>query len=259
MAMRSIKGNQELAKKIKARRNELGLTIEEAAIRAGVGIKTWSRYEAGESIREDKYKGVCKALNWYSFIENEDDEIKEQSILDKYLNHEAWSEFLAKTYGRKAALSFAVGSEILLDMITDDLSDLSTEPVGTHIGELDTSYIADELPPQFLMRYDYEFLYRMRCTLIQLRMGAGYGNMLIAHSVMEELIIYLADNEGKEFMEACCGDELWAQEDDYDEGWVFSLFEDMDLITMLYSDRYVEEDSMYHFRRWSEPQFFLDY
>ena len=78
MAMRSIKGNQELAKKIKARRNELGLTIEEAAIRAGVGIKTWSRYEAGESIREDKYKGVCKALNWYSFIENEDDEIKER-------------------------------------------------------------------------------------------------------------------------------------------------------------------------------------
>ena len=42
------------------------LTIEEAASRAGVGTKTWCRYEAGESIRSDKCKGVCKALNWLS-------------------------------------------------------------------------------------------------------------------------------------------------------------------------------------------------
>ena len=63
MASKSIQGSQELAKKIRSRRNELGFTIEEAAKRAGVGTKTWCRYEAGESIREDKYRGVCKALN----------------------------------------------------------------------------------------------------------------------------------------------------------------------------------------------------
>ena len=63
MAQKSISGTLKLAEKIRARRNELHLTIEEAAKRAGLGTKTWCRYEAGESIREDKYRGVCKALN----------------------------------------------------------------------------------------------------------------------------------------------------------------------------------------------------
>lgn len=45
MASKSIQGSQTLAKKIRSRRNELGFTIEEAAKRAGVGTKTWCRYE----------------------------------------------------------------------------------------------------------------------------------------------------------------------------------------------------------------------
>lgn len=65
MAQRTIKGNEILARQIKSRRGELGLTIEEAVSRAGVGTKTWCRYEAGESIRRDKCKGICKALNWF--------------------------------------------------------------------------------------------------------------------------------------------------------------------------------------------------
>jgi len=44
----------------KHRRSMLNLTIEEAASKAGVGTKTWSRYEAGGSIRKDKSKGICK-------------------------------------------------------------------------------------------------------------------------------------------------------------------------------------------------------
>lgn len=62
MTQKTIQGNADLAKQIRLRRSELGLTIEEAASRAGVGTKTWCRYEAGESIRSDKCKGVCKAL-----------------------------------------------------------------------------------------------------------------------------------------------------------------------------------------------------
>ena len=49
MAQKTIQGNQVLARQIRSRRNELGLTIEEASSRAGVGTKTWCRYEAGES------------------------------------------------------------------------------------------------------------------------------------------------------------------------------------------------------------------
>jgi transcriptional regulator with XRE-family HTH domain len=66
MGQVSVKGGLELGKAIKLRRNELNLTIEEAATKANIGTKTWSRYESGESIRKDKYKFVCKALNWQS-------------------------------------------------------------------------------------------------------------------------------------------------------------------------------------------------
>lgn len=75
MAQKSISSNLELAERIR-RRNELNLTIEEAAKRAGVGTKTWCRYEAGESIRQDKYKGVCKALNWMQLPIEDNEEIK---------------------------------------------------------------------------------------------------------------------------------------------------------------------------------------
>ena len=94
MAQRSIQGNQELAKKIRLRRNELNLTIEEAASRAGVGTKTWSRYEAGESIRLDKCRGVCKALNWRDFPDGES-AVEKKSLVQEYRDHEAWSQFLA--------------------------------------------------------------------------------------------------------------------------------------------------------------------
>ena len=43
MAPKTILSNEDLGKKIKVRRNELRLTIEEAASRAGVGVKTYSK------------------------------------------------------------------------------------------------------------------------------------------------------------------------------------------------------------------------
>lgn len=110
MAQKSIAGNPETAKRIKDRRVELHLTIEEAAARAGVGTKTWSRYEAGESIRVDKCKGICKALNWLSFPDESNGENK-QSLLEQYATHEAWSSYLEENYGKRAAFSFAVGSD----------------------------------------------------------------------------------------------------------------------------------------------------
>jgi len=51
MAQKTVKGNSDIAKQIRDRRIQLKLTIEEAASKAGVGTKTWSRYEAGETIR----------------------------------------------------------------------------------------------------------------------------------------------------------------------------------------------------------------
>ena len=49
-----------------------------------------------------------------------------------------------------------------LDNIEQDLESLSHKARGTHIGELDDSWLKDSLPPQFLPLYDYDFLYYFR-------------------------------------------------------------------------------------------------
>lgn len=258
MTQKIIPSSDILAKKIRGRRKELGLTIEEAATRAGVGTKTWSRYEAGESIRADKAKGVCKALNWHNMPSEEHEDFAGINI-KKYRAHEAWSKFLKSNFGDKAALSFAVGSDLVLDQIKEDLSELSSLPVKSHLGQLGFSLLIDSLPKQFLMYYDYDFLYRMQCSLMVLKGRAKYGLDMIAHSVIEELLIYLCNEEGAAFIELQGGieglnDDNWL---DYQE-WIFNLFGDEDIITFLYSDMYVDIGHSYHFSNWFNQQFYCN-
>jgi transcriptional regulator with XRE-family HTH domain len=258
LPQKSIAGNPETAKRIKDRRIELHLTIEEAAVRAGVGTKTWSRYEAGESIRVDKCKGICKALNWLSFPDESNGENK-QSLLEQYATHEAWSSYLEENYGKRAAFSFAVGSDLLLDKLKEDLSELASMPAGSHVGQLDISMLADDLPPQFLTRYDYDFLFHMKCNLLIMRQRAKSGVSLIAHSVLDELIIYLCNEEALGFIEITEAETNFEDENGYDEeDWEFDLFGDMDIVTCLYSDMYLSEDHCYHFIHWNEDQFYND-
>jgi transcriptional regulator with XRE-family HTH domain len=259
MAQRSIQGDKELGKKIKLRRNELHLTIEEAALRAGVGTKTWSRYEAGESIRKDKCKGICKALNWRSFPDGEE-AVDKKTLVEEFRNHEAWSQFLADQFGTKAAIAFAAGSDILLDDIKQDQSDLAAMPSGSHIGQLSTSLLSEVLPQQFLTRYDYDFLYHMKCVLLELRWRAKNGKAMTAHSVLEELIIYLCNEEAQAYIEVGAGaDDLADTEyDGYSEDWVFDLFDDMDILAFLYSDLYLDEDCPFHFVHWGDQQFYME-
>ena len=249
MAQKSISGTLKLAEKIRARRNELHLTIEEAAKRAGLGTKTWCRYEAGESIRQDKCKGVCKALNWVK-LPNED---KEENVIDleNECKHEAWSKYLEDKFGKIAALSFSIGSDILLDYVNQDLEELSKQPKGTHIGQLGVSYLESLLPAQFLMSYDYNFLYIMKSKLIQLRKHAKWGHEIIAHSVLEEIILILVEEESEFLIESYENLEL---ESDWKE-WVYDVLGDADIDMFLYSDEYLSADDSYHFSHWLEQHF----
>lgn len=257
MAQKTIQGNEALARQIKSRRNELGLTIEEAASRAGVGTKTWSRYEAGESIRKDKCKGLCKALNWYVLPDQAGDENTGISI-QEYKKHKAWSQFLENTFGARAAMTFAAGSDILLDHVKEDMAELASMPAGTHIGQLNMSWLYDDLPEQFLMHYNYDFLYRLKCTLYKLRARTKYDASMVAHSVMEELILYLCNEKATDLIElSCCSDKSEGEEDIYTKEWVFDLFDDMDIISFLYSDVYLDSDHPYHFCHWNDQQFYM--
>ena len=258
MSQRTIQGTPKLAEAIKRRRQELGLTIEDAASRAGVGTKTWCRYETGESIRHDKAKGICKALNWHALpSESDDDEI--EFNLDEYKQNKAWSDGICDRFGEAAAISFIMGSEIMLDHLNEDLRELSQLPKGAHVGQLPVSMTKCLLPEQFLTRYDYEFLYCLKMTVIHLRVVAHLNNDFLAHSVMEELALFLIREEAaflmecmQEEMESCgvSGIDIW-------QDWVFDLFDDMDIVTFLYSDIYVSSNHSYHFDHWLDDQFYM--
>lgn len=261
MSQRVITGNKKLAEAIRSRRKELGLTIEEAAAKAGVGVKTWCRYESGESMRQDKAKGICKALNWHEIPKEENVDEDFPFSLNEYKKNKAWSKYISKAYGEAAAISFIVGSEIVLDHVKDDLEALSKMPKGTHIGQLPFSWIKDALPEQFLMNYDYDFLYCFKMTIVHLRKAAHYADEFCAHSVMEELALYIFMTES-EFLMDCMmpemkkckvtGLDLWNE-------WAFDLFDDADIVTWLYSDFYVPEDNCYHFCHWKENQFYMKF
>ena len=252
MSQKSIPGNRDLGQAIKSRRIDLSLTIEEAAKRAGVGIKTWCRYESGESIRQDKAKSVCKALNWRA-LPSSDSSNDPPVDFNELRANEYWSSNLEENYGAVAAASFVIGSEILEDHINEDLSELSHKPQASHIGELSVSFLADILPEQFLTRYDYEFLYALRCALLRLKQCAKSNADIIAHSVIEELVLYLIVEESHMLL-----DDINIYPEDNWDTWVFDAFGDDDIITFLYSDIYLTEDNNYHFNNWMYEQFYTE-
>lgn len=255
MSQKTIKGTTKLAESIRSRRLELGLTIEEAASRAGVGTKTWCRYETGESIRQDKAKGVCKALNWHTLL---DDEIRDGNIvnIDEYKNHRYWSEYISNCFGEAAAISFVVGSEILLDDIEEDLMGLARMPKGSHIGQLDISMVSAMLPEQFLMNYDYDFLYCLKSCVLQLTKMAKTNTSIVARSVMQELALYLIVEEAEFLMETISLELEEREIDDEWREWIFDLFVDMDIVSFLYSNYFLTSDNEYHFDNWKEEQFY---
>lgn len=69
------------------------------------------------------------------------------------------------------------------------------------------------------MSYDYNFLYIMKSKLIQLRKHAKWGHEIIAHSVLEEIILILVEEESEFLIESYENLEL---ESDWKE-WVYDV------------------------------------
>ncbi len=179
----------------------------------------------------------------------------------KYMKHNAWSQFLADEFGYEAAIAFANASDMLLDQMNESLYDLSSMSRGTHAGQLDFNGISEMLPRQFAMRYDYEFIYWLKSVLLQYRYRAKQGMEMYAHTVAEELILYLCLQHIEIFIDMNQDMTEEEQEEfnepDYSTEWVFDLLGDMDIVTYLYSDFYLAEQHPYHISRWGEPQFYL--
>lgn len=250
MSQKVINNDKHLGSKIKERRQSFNLTIEAAAKLAGVGTKTWFRYESGAPIRSDKFRGVCKVLKWNPV---DFTDIDEQKNLDEYRKDPQWSLYLEKQFGPEAAFSFDVGIDLVSDHIDNDLRELAKMPSGTHIGQIELSELESLLPQQFLTLYDYDFVYYMKSRLILLRNAACANSKIVAHSVMDEILMLIVSQAAEfyaEIMEISLSDR-WGD-------WVFDLFGDMDVVTWLYSDFYVDEGNVYHFRHWKEDVFYLE-
>lgn len=256
MPPRVVSNSAEIGKQIKERRIELGLTIEEAAKKAGVGSKTWLRYESGEAIRSDKLAKVLYVLKWKTFPPEDDDMFIDDPLKRIDSSHEAWSSYLADVYGSRTACAFAVGCELLSDCIADDLKELATLPRGAHIGQLDVSRLEYALPSQFLTRYDYEFVFSLRQSLNRLKSCARSGLKPVAHTVLEEIAIYLIELEADSFLDLFGIDSSY--KDECPEGLLGEVCGDLDVCSFLYSDFViVEPEDTYHFDNWLEPQFYL--
>lgn len=173
-----------------------------------------------------------------------------------YRSHEAWSASLEEHFGSWAALSFAFGSDFLLNEIEDDLNELRIQPAGTHLGQVESS-LACLLPQQFLTSYDYDFLWLMRCELINMQKRAGSGASMEAHSVLEELLIYLCNGETVAYIESTDASVLYDRKCEIkNNDWLYDLFDDCDIVTCLYSDIWLPEDNTYHFAHWGEKKFY---
>lgn len=59
---------QRVASAVRRRRGEIGLTQDEAAELAGIGLSTWTNVESarGESYRPKTLVAICRALGWKS-------------------------------------------------------------------------------------------------------------------------------------------------------------------------------------------------
>lgn len=256
MAPRTHPGSAELGTAIRERRSTLGLSIQEAAAKAGTTAKTWGSYEAGASIRGDKVRTLCRALGWRDLPASgaESDDADEHWLKEVGPGHRAWSAALEHQFGRAGAATFAVGSDILLDHANEDLAELRRRPRGTHLGQLDASWLIDTLPPQFVPRYDYDFVYALVSTVssLQRRFVAG---TLVAHSVIEEIALYLIFGEAEVLADMHPG--FFDKDDDWRD-WVGDIFDDLDVEFLLfYPEQLLTPDTAYHFDHWLVDQFYM--
>ena len=257
MPPRTVVSSKSIGQAIKSRRVELGYTIEEAASRAGVGSKTWARYEAGSSIRADKLPSILKTLKWNRLPDSDGDPEIEDAIAEVNSSHEAWSPYLAESFGKMTAIVFALGYDLIMDYIRSDLRELASMPAGTHIGQLDSSWLAYALPSQFLMRYDYEFMYALERAVHMLQVQAHHGRAIVPHTVLDEIAVHLIETEGLSFLEL--GGLQGLYDDECPEGIAGELCGDIDMQTFLYSSlSHVEPGDPYHFDHWNKRQFWTE-
>ena len=127
---------------------------------------------------------------------------------------------------------------------------LARLPRGSHIGQIGHSFLELDLPEQFLTRYDYEFLYALRCALHDQIFLVEHKQFPAVHCVMDQLVLYMIIERARMLLE----DGDFVAEDGWDE-WIYDIIGDQDILDCLYSDTLLTPASIFHFDHWTERQF----
>jgi hypothetical protein len=96
------------------------------------------------------------------------------------------------------------------------LRELARLPSVTHLGQLDVSWSVDELPAQFLTRYDYEFAFVLRKAVQLLRERAA-KSLPTATSVLQELALAMIFSQAKVLADTYPGSFLNEEDSNWNE------------------------------------------
>ena len=202
-----------------------------------------------------------------------------QSLIEKYRAIGWWPREFEKKYGTGAALSFFCGIDELESAAMEALSDLEDMPDKTPLKDTFT-LLGYWLPPCFEDRYDAGFVRKFLERVTWWKENPGELKFGCAHAVVDEIILTLAQDCGKDWIKTMLVDypsldKILYPEDEHDDesddesynadywGWAYDIFDDADVAWLWNHPAFVEnplvaiEGTTYHFDHWFEPQFYL--
>ena len=205
---------------------------------------------------------------------------KIMAIIEECRSSPIWPKEFERKYGIGAALSFFGGIEELECEVEDALVELEAMPEESVLKDA-CAFLSDWLPPCFSDRYNKAFMERFLERITWWKENPGELRFGCAHTVADEIILVLAQDFGKRWLDSLKEDYpsldkvLYPDMPDDDEetddesynaeywGWAYDLFDDADVDWLWDHPGFIEnplvaiEGTTYHFDHWFEPQFYL--
>ena len=152
----------------------------------------------------------------------------------------AWSEDLAKHYGDGAAAVFAVGSNLLLDVLhetVDKLRDLKLDRPAK-LSDLPDSKLMALLPDRYRDRYDLNFVVQMTAYTLLLQDSFRRGDTNFTHHIIDEIILRATIFLAQAHLDAAPSDfpKEVVFEDIYDPIWIEHIAGDNNIDALMYDE-----------------------
>lgn len=202
-----------------------------------------------------------------------------QDLIEVVRGSSVWSTTLAEEYGELAAFTMALGMDVLFDDIKETIEILAKAPTGAtcYDYEDDLPWDCYSIPEAFGRFYTVDFFRQLLKVIESIRECLITNGELVAHSVAEEMCIFLAVQHAwgvlslekvpqSLFKIGCYEQDVIAETPELatdrsepigkDEAvdWVFDLFDDSDLL-LLYKLKSKDVDGVAY---WFEKRFWMD-